>query len=67
MGGVDNWLFPKVNADNPIDATQNYFYQSLVLPVRGFFYNTRNGNSFAVMNTELRVPIFKYLLNKPIR
>ena len=67
MGGVDNWLFPKVNADNPIDGTQNYFYQSLVLPVRGFFYNTRNGNSFAVVNTELRVPIFKYLLNKPIR
>jgi WD40-like Beta Propeller Repeat len=67
LGGVDNWLFPKVNTESPVDGTQNYFYQSLALPVRGFFYNTRNGNSFGVFNTELRIPIFRYLMNKPIR
>jgi hypothetical protein len=67
LGGVDNWLFPKVDPTTPVDQTQNYFYQALGVPMRGFFYNARNGSSFAVYNTELRVPIFKYLLNKPIR
>ncbi len=67
LGGVDNWLFPQVDPSTPIDATQNYQYQALGVPMRGFFYNARNGNNFAVFNSELRVPIFKYLLNKPIR
>jgi outer membrane protein assembly factor BamA len=35
--------------------------------VRGFYYNARNGSSFALVNTEVRVPLFRYLLNKPIR
>jgi len=39
----------------------------LAVPMRGFWYNTRNGNSFAVANTEVRVPIFRYLMNRPIR
>lgn len=67
LGGVDNWLFPKIDNSTPIDITQNYAYQSLAVPVRGFYYNVRNGNSFAVFNSELRVPIFRYLLNRPIR
>jgi len=67
LGGVDNWLFPKVDNSTPIDMSQNYFYQSLAVPMRGFWYNARNGNSFAVANTEVRVPIFRYLMNRPIR
>ena len=67
MGGVDNWLFSKVDNSIPIDYTQNYFYQSLASPVRGFYYNARNGNSFGVINSELRVPLFRYLIQKPIR
>ena len=67
LGGVDNWLFAKVDPSIPIDFTQNYFYQTLGSPMRGFFYNARNGSSFAVFNTELRIPLFRYLLNRPIR
>ena len=39
----------------------------MAVPVRGFYYNERNGNSFALLNSELRVPLFRYLLNRPIR
>jgi hypothetical protein len=35
--------------------------------MRGFLQNIRNGNSFALINSELRIPVFTYLLNKPIR
>ena len=67
LGGVDNWLFAKTDASIPIDFSQNYFYQTLGSPMRGFYYNARNGSSFAVFNTELRIPLFRYLLNRPIR
>lgn len=67
MGGVDNWFNPQFNYDTPIDLKQNYAYQTLATPMRGFDQNIRNGNSFALYNTELRLPVFRYLLNKPLR
>ena len=67
LGGVDNWIFPKFDTSIPIDGTQPFFYQGLATPVRGFFYNARNGNSFGVLNSELRVPLFRWLMNRPIR
>ena len=67
MGGVDNWLTPKFNYFTPIATDQNYGYQTLATPMRGFQQNIRNGNSFVVLNSELRIPIFRYLMNKPIK
>lgn len=67
LGGVDNWLFQKIDNDMPIADDQNYYFQTLASPMRGFFVNSRNGNTFAVINAEVRWPIFKYLLNKPIK
>ncbi len=67
MGGVDNWLFAKTDNTMPLDPTQNYFYQALAVPLRGFWYNARNGNAFAVLNSELRLPLFRYLFNTPMR
>jgi WD40-like Beta Propeller Repeat len=67
LGGVDNWLFAQYDESIPIDFTQNYRYQTMSVPMRGFYYNARNGSSFALFNTELRVPIVRYLINRPIR
>jgi hypothetical protein len=67
LGGVDNWLFAKVDNSIPIDLSQNYFFQTMSVPMRGFFYNARNGSSFGVVNTELRVPIVRYFVSRPIR
>ncbi len=66
MGGVDNWLFPKFNMDTPIDYSQDYAYQTLATNMRGFNQNIRNGNSFVVINSELRFPIFQYFSKTPI-
>jgi hypothetical protein len=67
MGSTDNWISPEFNYETPIDYTQNYYFQALATNLRGFNQNIRNGNTFAVINSELRVPIFKYLLNRPIK
>ncbi|MFA6129203.1 MAG: hypothetical protein WC699_18030 [Bacteroidales bacterium] len=71
LGGVDNWTnlsrtIPTFDTSMPIDTTQNFVYQTLATNMRGFSQNIRNGNSFAVFNTELRWPIFRYFANKPI-
>lgn len=67
MGGVDNWFMPKFDNTTNIATNQNYAYQTLATNMRGFFQNARNGNSFAVFNSELRFPVFKYLSRNPIR
>jgi len=66
MGGVDNWLLPKFNYDTPIDYEQNYAYQTLATNMRGFNQNIRNGNSFVVINSELRFPLFQYFSKTPL-
>ncbi len=67
MGGVDNWINPKFNQDINIVKPEQYQFQTLATNMRGFTQNIRNGNNFVVLNSELRFPIFKYLLNRPIR
>ncbi len=67
MGGVDNWLFPKFDSKTNVAKDQNYAYQTLATNMRGFKQNVRNGNSFAVWNSELRFPFFRYLMNRPLK
>ncbi|GAB4250170.1 MAG: hypothetical protein Kow0079_03220 [Vicingaceae bacterium] len=71
LGSVDNWLIlgkqNRFDSKTDIDYTQNYMYQALAANLRGFPQNIRNGTSFAVINSELRWPIFKYFIRRPIR
>ncbi len=69
LGSEDNAIIPVKNFDYSIhvDETKNYAFQALAAPMRGYRQNIRNGNSFVLLNNEIRVPVFAYLLNKPIR
>lgn len=67
LGATDNWISPRFNYGTNIDYSQNYYFQALGTNMRGFDQNIRNGNTFAVINSELRIPIFRYLLNRPIK
>ncbi|NNF01100.1 MAG: BamA/TamA family outer membrane protein, partial [Bacteroidia bacterium] len=59
---VDNF-----NTSVRVDNSQNYAFQALATNMRGFIQNVRNGNSFALINSEIRIPIFQYLISRPIR
>lgn len=67
LGGVDNWFLPSFNNANPVSNTVDYGFQTLATNMRGFQQNIRNGNTFAVWNSELRFPVFRYLFNRPIK
>jgi len=65
LGGVDNWLFPEQEDDIPIPgAGSDIAFQTLATNLRGFGTNIRNGNSYAVFNSELRLPIFRMISNR---
>jgi len=69
MGSEDNAIVPINNFDYTvnIDQTQRYAFQTLASPMRGYLQNIRNGNSFVLLNNEIRIPVFQYILNRPIR
>ncbi len=70
LGGVDNWVLrpnPDFNQDITVDPSQNFGFQTIATPVRGFIQNARNGNSFALYNTEFRLPVFSFFSPYPIK
>ena len=66
LGGTDGWLFPKANNSPSPAPDQTYAYQSLAVNLRGFNQNVANGNNAVIINSELRLPVFTTLFNKPI-
>ena len=67
LGGTDEWISGDLfDRDTPIDQTQNYGFQALAANMRGFKQNVRNGSAFALINAELRWPIVKYFMKRPV-
>ncbi|TXC81788.1 hypothetical protein [Luteibaculum oceani] len=67
MGGLDRWMILPTTEETPFPDLTEFFYQSAITPMRGFNRNIRNGNSFAMINSEVRVPLFKYLIKRPLK
>ena len=65
LGGTDGWLFPRAD-QLPQPQDPSYAFQSLAVNLRGFNQNITNGNNNLVINSELRLPVFTTLFNKPI-
>ncbi len=72
LGSVDNWFdqassAPRFINQEDINPNINYRYQALASNLRGFPQNVRRGSNFAVINSEVRLPVFTYLIRRPIR
>ena len=60
--GSDEYFDKKVN----INYDQNYLFQAAATNLRGFPLNIRNGNTFLVSNTELRIPLVQMFISYPL-
>jgi hypothetical protein len=73
LGGVDNWMgylfnnYPMFDVTTPVTPNVNYGFQALATNMRGFTQNVRNGNSFALINSEIRWPFVRYFAGHPLR
>ncbi|MES2701394.1 MAG: hypothetical protein V4649_02090 [Bacteroidota bacterium] len=67
LGGVDNWVGPQsdVNATQP--PAPDYGFQALSTSLRGYKQYARTGNNFAVLTTELRLPVLTTFMKRPIQ
>ncbi len=75
LGGMDNWINQDDNtegANNPLAPVEEGVNNSELLftefatNLRGFDYAALVGNNALVFNTELRVPLIRYLQSGPI-
>lgn len=67
LGGVDTWINSKFDNNIPVSNTQNYAFQTLATNMRGFSQNIRNGNSYTVLNSEIRFPFVSYFAKRPLK
>lgn len=70
LGGLDNSLLSIKSGNSPstqapVNPSQNFVYQTIGAPMRGFTSNSRNGSSYALINAELRIPFITMLMNHP--
>ncbi|MDR1672922.1 MAG: hypothetical protein LBS09_05630 [Bacteroidales bacterium] len=71
LGSLDNWINffnNKSTFDQSVrvDHEEKYAYQTLATNMRGFVQNIRNGNNFALINSEIRWPFVQYFANYPL-
>lgn len=61
LGGMENWIFAQFDESIPLPRGNDFSYKVLAPHLRGFKNNIRNGNTYVLSNTELRIPIFQFL------
>jgi Tol biopolymer transport system component len=74
LGGMDNWIGNSFNYNgvlNPLVSqlgtyNENLLFVEFATSVRGFDYASQYGNSAALLNAELRVPLVRALSSGPI-
>lgn len=75
LGGMDNWLFADAEIQgeqDPLAITDgqdnsDILFNEFVTNLRGLDYNEAYGSDVLVFNSELRIPLFQYLTNGPIK
>lgn len=67
LGGTENWMFPRFNREINVDEEIEYQYKSPAVNLRGFDQNIRNGASYGLINSELRLPLFRIFSSKPLK
>ncbi len=75
LGGMDNWLFADVDVQgeqDPLAITNDkdnsdILFNEFVTNLRGLDYNEAFGSDVLVFNSELRIPLFLYLTNGPVK
>jgi hypothetical protein len=66
VGGVDNWLNQTYNDYVPVNGGP-YAFQMLATNLRGYNQNAYNGNTYFLLNEELRLPIFPTFMKRPVQ
>lgn len=67
LGGKENAINAKSEVPLPPSGKNNYAFQGLASNLRGYNQNARNGNTYALINAELRLPIISTFFKRPLQ
>jgi hypothetical protein len=68
VGGIDNEIVPNYNNFIPtIDTSVTYGYQTIVTNLRGHTQNARNGDTYMLLNEELRIPVINTFTDRQFK
>jgi hypothetical protein len=67
LGGIDNDLNPKQEANTVVDFSENYAFQAKSTNLRGYRDGFLNGSSYLILNEEFRLPIYNTFFKKNIK
>ncbi len=63
IGGIENWINRRfATSEVPLSSPSDFAFLTAALPLRGFDYATQIGNTYSLVNMELRFPLIRYLL-----
>ncbi len=67
LGGVDNPLLQSNEPGPPPNNIGEYAFQTIATNLRGYRQQAFNGSSYAVINEEIRLPIYNTFFNRPLK
>lgn len=62
IGGQDNNVVPKTDTSVHFSQDAPYAFQTLITPFRGHLQNTLYGNQYALLNSDIVVPLFQTVI-----
>lgn len=67
IGGTENWINVRFDGDFiPVRNAEDLQFLTPVVPMRGYNYNAKFGNNFALLNMEFRFPMLGFLSAGPL-
>ncbi len=67
LGGVDNWIRPQKDSKGSGAPDAIYGFQTLATSLRGYRQSAFTGNNYALLSTELRLPVTNTFVKRPIK
>lgn len=67
LGGVDNPIRLSIDQGNTPNNIGDYAFQTTATNLRGYKLQALNGSSYAVINEEIRLPIYNTFFKRPLR
>jgi hypothetical protein len=65
LGGTAQEIRANYNRENVIQETNSRYYEP-IFGLRAFSRNTRNGNSYTLLNTDISMPLSKIIAPRPL-
>lgn len=67
IGGTENWINVRFDGNFiPIRNVEDLEFLTPIVPMRGYNYNAKFGNNFALLNAEFRFPMLGFLAAGPV-